>query len=82
MPGLTLIDKYLFKISFKSLLSLSSIVITIVWLAQSMRYLEIIVNNDSGFFSYISLVLFLIPELLSVALPICLLSTQVGMCSF
>ncbi|MBP9752819.1 MAG: LptF/LptG family permease [Proteobacteria bacterium] len=73
MPGLTLIDKYLFKISFKSLLSLSSIVITIVWLAQSMRYLEIIVNNDSGFFSYISLVLFLIPELLSVALPICLL---------
>ncbi|CAO5674897.1 MAG: hypothetical protein HEEMFOPI_00142 [Holosporales bacterium] len=73
MRFLTIIDRYLFKLSLKSLLSLSSIVITIIWLSQSMRSLDLIVNNDAGVFTYLLIVMFLIPELLAVSLPICLL---------
>lgn len=73
------IDRYIFKMLSAYILSISILVIGMVWLSQSLRFLELIINNSIGLKSYIFLVIFLLPDLISILLPICLLiaGTQV-----
>jgi len=44
-----------------------------VWLTQSLRFIEIIVNQNVSIGDYFSLVGFLIPDLIAIVLPICIL---------
>ncbi len=67
------IDRYIFKMLGSYILSISILVIGMVWLSQSLRFLELIINNSIGLKSYIFLVIFLLPDLISILLPICLL---------
>lgn len=70
---MTIVFRYIFKKLFNATLGLSFILIGIVWLTQSLRFIEIIVNHNISLKTYFSLVVCLIPDLLSTILPICLL---------
>lgn len=71
----TTMDRYLLKMLLKHLASVTFLVVSIVWLSQSLRFLELIVNNSIGISSYISLIVFLLPDLFAILFPICLLIT-------
>lgn len=70
---MTLIFRHIFKSLFISTIFLASILVTGVWLTQSLRFIGIIVNKDVSIAGYFSLVGFLIPDLLAIVLPICVL---------
>jgi len=70
---LSTIDRYIALTLLKSLILFSLLIVGIVWLSQSLRFLELIVQNNIGFSSYLYLIFFLLPDLLSNLLPICLL---------
>lgn len=73
MSFLTTADKYFLKMTLKHLSSITVILISVVWLSQSLRFLELIVSNNIGIKSYFMLIIFLLPDLFSILLPICLL---------
>lgn len=68
-----IIDRYILKSLVSHLLSVTALIVGMVWLSQSLRFLELIVNDNIGLKSYLYLVIFLLPDLLSILLPICLL---------
>lgn len=55
----------------KSLLFFSVTLISLLWLTQSLRFIEVIINYNVSLSDYFTLVTFLIPDLVSLALPIC-----------
>jgi lipopolysaccharide export system permease protein len=73
MTFIKIIDRYIFKLALVWLLSLGFVITSIIWLAQSIRFLEIIVNTKDGLIKYFSVIIYIIPELLAITLPICLL---------
>lgn len=70
---MNILSRYIFKKLFGVTLGLSFTLIGIVWLTQSLRFIEIIVNHNISLRTYLSLIICLIPDLLSTILPICLL---------
>ncbi len=70
---MSLLFRYTFGKMFFVTLVLSLILIGVVWLTQSLRFIEIIVNHNISLGEYLSLVVCLIPDLLVIILPICLL---------
>lgn len=56
-----------------STFSVAAVLVAGVWLTQSLRYVDVIVNRGVSLAGYFSLVGFLIPELLALILPICVL---------
>lgn len=70
---MNILFRYIFKKFLFILLGLSFIIIGTVWLTQSLRFIEIVVNHNISLKSYFSLILCLIPDLFSITLPICLL---------
>ena len=68
-----LITRHIFKKLLVSLIFLTMILAIGVWLTQSLRFLEIIVNQNISVGDYFSLVSFLIPDLIATILPICTL---------
>ncbi len=67
---MTLLFKYAFKKFFVVSLVLTVMIIFILWLAQSLRYMDLIVNNAVSLNAYFSLVAFLLPDLFVVISPI------------
>ena len=68
-----LLFTYLFK---KLVITTSALVVTLigaVWLTQSLRFIEIIVNHSVSLGGYFALIIYLIPDLMATILPICLL---------
>jgi len=70
---MTLVTRHILKFLFTSLAFLSIVLTTGVWLTQSLRFVDIIVNQNVSIGGYFSLVGFLIPDLLAIVLPICIL---------
>lgn len=70
---MTLVTRHIFKYLFTSLAFLTVVLTTGIWLTQSLRFIEIIVNQNISIGNYFSLVGFLIPDLIAIVLPICLL---------
>lgn len=70
---MNILFQYISKKIFSITLLLSLILIGIVWLTQSLRFIEIIVNHNISLKGYLSLIICLIPDLLANILPICLL---------
>ena len=65
---MNILFRYIFKKLFNVTLGLSFILIGIVWLTQSLRFIEIIVNHNISLKTYLSLIVCLIPDLLSTIL--------------
>lgn len=70
---MTLVTRHILKYLFTSLAFLATVLTTGVWLTQSLRFVEIIVNQNVSIGGYFSLVGFLIPDLLAIVLPMCVL---------
>ncbi len=51
----------------------SFIFIGAIWLTQSLRFLELIVNHNVSLKGYVMLVIYLLPDLIATTLPICIL---------
>ncbi|MCX7338149.1 MAG: LptF/LptG family permease [Alphaproteobacteria bacterium] len=66
---------YIFKKMGTVISSLTLILMGVIWLTQSLRFIEVIVNHNVSFFGYFSLIIFLIPDLIATVLPICVLIT-------
>lgn len=67
------LTRYIFNKITTPILSLTLILIGTVWLTQSLRFIEIIVNNNVSIKSYFALVVYLIPDLVVTILPVCVL---------
>lgn len=70
---MSLVTRHILKRLFTSLVFLATVLTTGVWLTQSLRFIEIIVNQNVSIGDYFSLVGFLIPDLVAIVLPICIL---------
>jgi len=67
---MTLLFKYTFKKFFLVSTTLTILIIAVLWLAQSLKYMDLIVNNSVSLGAYFSLVAFLLPDLFVVISPI------------
>jgi lipopolysaccharide export system permease protein len=67
---MTLLFKYAFKKFFLVSITLTILIISVLWLAQSLRYMDLIVNNSVSMGAYFSLVAYLLPDLFVVISPI------------
>ena len=70
---MSLVTRHLLKYLITSLVFLATLLTTGVWLTQSLRFVEIIVNQNVSIGGYFSFVGFLIPDLLAIVLPVCFL---------
>lgn len=64
--------RYIFKKIFLGTALLTTVIVMAVWLTQSLRFLDMIVNRSVSLEGYFYLVGFLLPELIVLLLPICL----------
>ncbi len=64
----------LFKYIFKRLMlvhaTLIGLIVGLIWLAQSLRYMDLIINNRLSLVSFFSLVKFLLPDLFVMITPL------------
>ena len=67
---MTLLFRYTFKKFFLSSFILTLLIIFVLWLAQSLRFMDLIVNNRVSISSYFSLVIYLLPDLFVIISPI------------
>ena len=67
---MTILFKYAFKKFFLVSITLTILIISVLWLAQSLRYMDLIVNNSVSMGAYFSLVAYLLPDLFVVISPI------------
>lgn len=67
-----LIHNYIFKKISLGTVMLTTLMVFAIWLTQSLRYLDMIVNRSVSLEGYFYLILFLIPDLAVLILPICL----------
>lgn len=70
---MSLVTRHILKHLLTSLVFLATVLTTGVWLTQSLRFIEIIVNQNVSIGGYFSLVGFLIPDLIALVLPVCIL---------
>lgn len=66
-----------FKIKklIQALFGLVCVLVGAVWLKQSLQYIEIIINHNISIKDYVLLVIFLIPDLLVIVFPFCVLAS-------
>lgn len=70
---MSLVTRHILKYLLTSLAFLATVLTTGVWLTQSLRFVDIIVNQNVSIGGYFSLVGFLIPDLIAIVLPVCIL---------
>lgn len=70
---MTLLFRYIFFKAIHVAVILLLIIIGAIWLTQSLRFIEVIVNHNVNLRGYFSLVIYLIPDLVALVMPICLL---------
>lgn len=70
---MSLVTRHILKYLFTSLIFLATVLTTGVWLTQSLRFIDVIVNQNVSIGGYFSLVGFLIPDLVAIVLPVCIL---------
>lgn len=69
----SMISRHISKHLITSTIFLVIVLVTGVWLTQSLRFIEIIVNKNISIGGYFSFVGFMIPDLLVLVFPICTL---------
>lgn len=71
------ITTYIISKLARSFLSITSILVMLLWLAMSMKYIEIMATSGIELGKFIRMVSFLIIEILSLILPICALVASI-----
>ena len=67
---LTRIDRYIFKQLLFSLIAVTGGLVALIWLTQSLRFVELVVNRGLSLGVFLSLTGLLIPSFVAVILPI------------
>jgi lipopolysaccharide export system permease protein len=76
-PLITRIDRYLFRQLFIALIAVTLGLAALIWLTQSLRFVELVVNHGLSFGVFLHLTGLLIPSFIAVILPItCFVVTQ------
>jgi lipopolysaccharide export system permease protein len=69
-PLVTRIDRYIFRQLFWSLLAVTCGLAALIWLTQSLRFVELVVNHGLSIGVFMELTGLLIPSFIAVILPI------------
>jgi lipopolysaccharide export system permease protein len=64
------IDRYIFGQLFIALLLVTTGLVALIWLTQSLRFIQIIVNHGLSPFVFVKLTLLLVPSFVATILPI------------
>lgn len=64
---------YILKRLYASIGGLAAILVVLLWLTQSLKFIEVIVHHNVSLHGYISLIIFLIPDLFVKVAPVCTL---------
>ena len=72
MPGLPIkrLDRYIFRQLVGALIAATSALVALIWLTQSLRFVELVVNRGLSLFVFLKLTGLLIPNFVAVILPI------------
>src|ERR1700758_2818186 len=69
-PLVTRIDRYLFRQLFAALIAVTGALVALIWLTQSLRFVELIVNRGLSPLVFLRLTALLVPSFVAVILPI------------
>lgn len=66
----SILFRHLFRQIFTSALSIGTVVIGIIWVIQSLRYIELVLNSQASAITFFKMSIYLLPDLLAVVLPV------------
>ena len=69
-PTVTRLDRYVFRQLLTSLIAATSAMVALIWLTQSLRFVELVVNRGLSLWVFLGLTGLLIPNFVAVILPI------------
>ncbi len=69
-PVATRIDRYVFRQLLTALLAATCALVALIWLTQSLRFVELVVNRGLSLWVFLQLTGLLIPNFVAVILPI------------
>jgi lipopolysaccharide export system permease protein len=69
-PLITRIDRYVLRQLLVALIASTGGLVALIWLTQSLRFIELVVNRGLSFFVFIRLTGLLVPSFVAVILPI------------
>jgi lipopolysaccharide export system permease protein len=69
-PLVTRIDRYILRQLITSLVASTGALVALIWLTQSLRFIELVVNRGLSFLVFLELTGLLIPSFVAVILPI------------
>jgi lipopolysaccharide export system permease protein len=69
-PLITRIDRYLFRQLLTALVAVTLALVGLIWLTQSLRFVELVVNHGLSLVVFLKLTSLLIPSFVAVILPI------------
>jgi len=69
-PAITRLDRYVFRQLLGALLIVTLGLVALIWLTQSLRFVELVVNRGLSFTVFLKLTGLLIPGFISIILPI------------
>jgi len=76
-PRITRIDRYMFRQLLLALIAVTGGLVALIWLTQSLRFVELVVNRGLSLGVFLQLTGLLIPSFVAVILPItCFVVTQ------
>jgi lipopolysaccharide export system permease protein len=67
---LTRLDRYIFRQILLALVAVTVALVALIWLTQSLRFVELIVNRGLSPFVFLRLTVLLVPSFVAVILPI------------
>jgi lipopolysaccharide export system permease protein len=67
---ITRLDRYMFRQLFIALIAVTGGLTALIWLTQSLRFVELVVNHGLSFWVFLELTGLLIPSFVAVILPI------------
>ncbi len=69
-PVVTRMDRYVFRQLLTALVAATSALVALIWLTQSLRFVELVVNRGLSLWVFLQLTGLLIPNFVAVILPI------------
>jgi lipopolysaccharide export system permease protein len=69
-PLITRLDRYVFRQLFWALIAVTGGLAALIWLTQSLRFVELVVNHGLSFGVFLELTGLLIPSFIAIILPI------------
>jgi lipopolysaccharide export system permease protein len=67
------LSRYIFGQLFFTILAITLVLTSIMWLAQSLRYIDFIANKGIPFLLFFEMILYLLPNLVVIVIPIAVL---------